>query len=98
MRFTCNDQIKRLWNEIHGDWFARERMLDEDPRSQLGEELPQGRRCRPCVSADIRRAGGAEQSAPPAACGRRSGGDAAMLVAVPGRWDRVEAVAEQVSP
>jgi Lecithin retinol acyltransferase len=30
---TYNHQIKRFWDEIKGDWFAHERMLDEDPRN-----------------------------------------------------------------
>lgn len=34
--FTYNDQIRRFWQEIEHDWRAHERMLDEDPRSQLG--------------------------------------------------------------
>lgn len=32
--FTYNDQIKRFWDEIHDDWFAHERTLDENPRSR----------------------------------------------------------------
>lgn len=33
--FTYNHQIRRFWQEIEADWRAHERMLDEDPRSQL---------------------------------------------------------------
>lgn len=33
VRFTYNDQIKRFWSEIRDDWFANERMLEEDPRN-----------------------------------------------------------------
>jgi hypothetical protein len=31
--FTRNDQIRRLWKEIRGDWKAHERRLAEDPRN-----------------------------------------------------------------
>ncbi len=30
-----NNQIKQLWAEIRDDWFAHERLLDEDPRNGL---------------------------------------------------------------
>jgi hypothetical protein len=30
-----NHQIKQLWAEIRDDWFAHERLLDEDPRKGL---------------------------------------------------------------
>jgi Lecithin retinol acyltransferase len=33
VRFTYNDQIKRFWKEIRGDWEAHEQMLAEDPRN-----------------------------------------------------------------
>lgn len=33
VRFTYNDQIRRFWKEIRGDWEAHERMLAEDPRN-----------------------------------------------------------------
>ena len=35
--FTYNDQIRRFWKEIEGDWRAHERMLDADPRSGLDD-------------------------------------------------------------
>jgi hypothetical protein len=33
VKFTYDNQIRRFWNEIRDDWFAHERMLDEDPRN-----------------------------------------------------------------
>jgi hypothetical protein len=37
VKFTYDDQIRRFWNEIRDDWFAHERMLEEDPRNgQIG--------------------------------------------------------------
>lgn len=35
VRYTYNHQIKLFWEEIRDDWFAHERMLDEDPRNGL---------------------------------------------------------------
>lgn len=33
VKTTYGDQIRRLWNEIRGDWLEHERLLDEDPRN-----------------------------------------------------------------
>ncbi|MGH3401033.1 MAG: lecithin retinol acyltransferase family protein [Streptosporangiaceae bacterium] len=35
VKFTYDDQIRRLWKEIRDDWLAHERMLAEDPRNGL---------------------------------------------------------------
>jgi len=32
-RTTYNHGIKKLWDEIRGDWLAHEHMLEEDPRN-----------------------------------------------------------------
>lgn len=33
VKTTYDDQIRRLWSEIRGDWLEHERLLDEDPRN-----------------------------------------------------------------
>ncbi|HEV2372123.1 MAG TPA: hypothetical protein VGS19_08140 [Streptosporangiaceae bacterium] len=34
VKTTYDDQIRRFWNEILGDWRAHEWMLEEDPRNR----------------------------------------------------------------
>jgi len=35
VKYTYDDQIRRLWKEIRADWQAHEHQLDEDPRNGL---------------------------------------------------------------
>lgn len=35
VKITYDEQIRRLWKEIRGDWLEHERLLDEDPRNGI---------------------------------------------------------------